>query len=171
MTHAPCNLPNAFIADPALEPVVAKTYEFGARGKLRLGDAFDWSLAFFRTDVSDDILFVQTETTGSGFFQNVAKTRRQGVEAGVRGSAWKRLKYYLSYGFVDATYQTKHDPGKRDPPPTASRQPGDKHPGDPPAEPQVRGGGRHLNNLWVGADVISVSGSYLRGDDRNQLPS
>ena len=104
--NAPCNLPNAFIADPPLDPVVAKTYEFGARGKLPLGDALQWSLAFFRTDVSDDILFTQTEATGAGFFQNVAKTRRQGVEVGLQGSAWKRLKYYLSYAFVDATYQT-----------------------------------------------------------------
>ena len=32
--NAPCNLPNAFIADPPLDPVVARTYEFGARGKL-----------------------------------------------------------------------------------------------------------------------------------------
>jgi len=76
--NAPCNLPNAFIADPPLRPVVARTYEFGARGKLLLGDALQWSLAFFRTDVSDDILFTQTQTTGAGFFQNVAKTRRQG---------------------------------------------------------------------------------------------
>ena len=68
-----------------LDPVVARTYEFGARGKLPLGDALQWSLAFFRTDVSDDILFTQTETTGAGFFQNVAKTRRQGVEVGLQG--------------------------------------------------------------------------------------
>ena len=27
-----------------------------------------------------------------------------------------------------------------------------------------------LDNLWVSADVISVSGSYLRGDDANQQP-
>ena len=46
---------------------------------------FKWSLAFFRTDVHDDILFTQTETTGAGFFQNVAETRRQGVEVGVQG--------------------------------------------------------------------------------------
>jgi outer membrane receptor protein involved in Fe transport len=32
---APCSLPNEFISDPALQPVISKTYEIGARGKLR----------------------------------------------------------------------------------------------------------------------------------------
>src|SRR5262249_35161976 len=104
--NAPCNLPNAFIADPALQPVVGRTYELVARGHLALGDALGWRLAFFRTNVQDDILFVQTSTTGAGFFQNVASTRRQGIEAGLRGTAWRRLTYYLSYALVDATYQT-----------------------------------------------------------------
>ena len=29
---APCKLPNAFLADPPLEPVLAKTFELGTRG-------------------------------------------------------------------------------------------------------------------------------------------
>ena len=81
----PCNLPNAFLADPPLDPVVARTYEFGARGKLPFGQGINWSLAFFRTDLQDDILFVVTQSTSGGFFQNVDQTRRQGVEAGVSG--------------------------------------------------------------------------------------
>src|SRR5262249_61302928 len=74
---APCRLPNAFVADPPLDPVIARTYEFGLRGKLPLGDELLWSLALFRTDLKDDIMFIVAETGGAGFFQNVAKTRRQ----------------------------------------------------------------------------------------------
>ena len=166
--NAPCNLPNAFIADPSLDPVVAKTYEFGARGKLPLGDALQWSLAFFRTDVSDDILFTQTETTGAGFFQNVAKTRRQGVEVGLQGSAWKRLKYYLSYAFVDATYQTNVTLASVTDPNGVQVKPGDSIPGIPQQNLKFGAEVAVLDNLWVGADVISVSGNYLRGDDGNQ---
>ena len=166
--NAPCNLPNAFIADPALKPVVAKTYEFGARGKLPLGDALQWSLAFFRTDVSDDILFTQTETTGAGFFQNVAQTRRQGVEVGLQGSAWKRLKYYLSYAFVDATYQTNVTLASVTDASGVQVKPGDSIPGIPPQNLKFGAQVAVLDNLWIGGDVISVSGNYLRGDDGNQ---
>jgi len=167
---APCNLPNAFIADPPLNPVVAKTYEFGARGTLPLGDRFEWSLAFFRTDVTDDILFVQTETTGAGFFQNVANTRRQGVEVGFKGSAWRRLKYYLSYAFIDATYQTSTTLASVTEPNGVQVRPGDSIPGIPQQNLKFGAEVAVLDNLWVGADVVSVSGSFLRGDEGNQQP-
>jgi len=168
--NAPCNLPNAFIADPALQPVVAKTYEFGARGKLPLGDALEWSLAFFRTNVQDDILFVQTETTGAGFFQNVANTRRQGVEVGFKGSAWQRLKYYLSYAFVNATYQTNTTLASVTEPNGVQVNPGDSIPGIPQQNLKFGAEVAVLKDLWIGTDVISVSGNYLRGDDGNQQP-
>ncbi len=166
--NAPCNLPNAFIADPPLKPVVAKTYEFGARGRLPLGDAFQWSLAFFRTDLDDDILFTQTETTGAGFFQNVSATRRQGVEVGFQGSAWKRLKYYLSYAFVDATFQTDVTLASVTEANGVQVKPGDSIPGIPQQNLKFGAEVAVLDNLWLGANVISVSGNYLRGDDANQ---
>jgi iron complex outermembrane receptor protein len=168
--NAPCSLPNAFIADPSLDPVVAYTYEFGARGAAPLGDALEWNLAFFRTNVDDDILFTQTETTGAGFFQNVAKTRRQGVEVGLQGSAWKRLRYYLSYAYVDATYQTNLTLASVTTLGGVAVKPGDRIPGIPPQNLKFGVQVGVLDNLWIGADVVSVSGSYLRGDDGNQQP-
>lgn len=92
----PCNLPNAFVADPPLNKVVARTYEFGTRGRLPIGDGLRWNAGFFRTDLSDDILFTVVETGGAGFFRNVDATRRQGVEVGVQGR-WKRLRYFGNY--------------------------------------------------------------------------
>jgi outer membrane receptor protein involved in Fe transport len=165
---APCNLPNAFIADPPLKPVVARTYELGARGKLPLGDALQWSLSFFRTGLSDDILFTQTQTTGAGFFQNVDSTRRQGIEVGLQGSAWKRLTYSLSYALVDATYQTDAVLASVTSPDGVPVKSGDRIPGIPLHNFKFGAEVAVLKNLWVGADVISVSGSYLRGDDANQ---
>ena len=166
--NAPCNLPNAFIADPPLDPVVAKTYELGARGTLPVGDAFQWSLAFFRTDVHDDILFTQTETTGAGFFQNVAETRRQGVEVGFQGSALKRLKYYLSYAFVDATFRTNTTLASVVEPNGVQVKSGDTIPGIPQHNLKFGAEIAVLDNLWIGADVVSVSGSVLRGDEGNR---
>jgi iron complex outermembrane recepter protein len=168
--NAPCSLPNAFIADPPLNPAVAHTYEFGARGTIPFGDALAWNLAFFRTNIDDDILFTQTETTGAGFFENVARTRRQGVEVGLQGSAWKRLTYYLSYAYIDATYQTSVTLASVTALDGVPVKPGDRIPGIPPQNLKFGARVGVLDNFWIGADVISVSGSSLRGDDGNQQP-
>jgi len=166
---APCNLPNAFVADPALKPVVARTYELGARGSVRPGDALQWSLAFYRTDLQDDILFTQTATTGTGFFRNVDRTRRQGVEASLQGSAWKRLRYYLGYALVDATYQTSVTLASVTDADGVPVKPGDRIPGIPRHNIKIGAEVAVLDNVWIGANVISASGNYLRGDDGNRL--
>jgi len=83
----PCNLPNAFVADPPLDPVVRKTWEAGIRGRTSGPVALSWSMAAYRTDLKDDILFTATESGGAGFFTNVDKTRRQGLEFSLRGRA------------------------------------------------------------------------------------
>jgi outer membrane receptor protein involved in Fe transport len=165
----PCNLPNAFLADPPLDPVVARTYEVGARGRVPLGDALQWGVSFFRTDVHDAILFTVVEAGGGGFFQNVDKTRSQGVEAGVQGR-WKRLSYFLSYAYIDATYETAVTLASVTDPDGVQVEPGDRIPGIPAQNLKLGAEYALLNNLWVGADVIAVSGNYLRGDDGNQQP-
>ena len=167
---APCNLPNAFIADPPLRPVVARTYELGARGKLPLLDnpgALEWSLALFRTDLEDDILFTITQTGGGGFFRNVGGTRRQGVEAGL-GGAWKRLRYFLSYAFIDATYQSDETLASVTEPEGVRIRAGDRIPGIPQHNLKLGAEVEVLKDLWLGADVIATSGSFLRGDDGNR---
>jgi iron complex outermembrane receptor protein len=100
---AVCPLPFSLGADPPLRPVVAVSREVG----------FDWAspagtslaLSLFRTDVRDEIVFV-TSSTASGYFKNIANTRRQGIEttAGVRLTNTVRL--LGSYAYADATYQS-----------------------------------------------------------------
>jgi len=86
--NAPCKLPNSFTADPPLEQVVAKTWEGGFRGDLDeiLGKGeLKWNLGYFHTINSNDIIFRRDLNSGlisQGFFQNVGKTRRYGIEAG-----------------------------------------------------------------------------------------
>jgi outer membrane receptor protein involved in Fe transport len=166
---APCRLPNAFVADPPLDPVVARTYEVGLRGKLPLGDALLWSLAFFRTDLDDDILFIVAETGGAGFFQNVAKTRRQGVEVGLQGR-WRRIAYFLNYAYVDATYQSRETLASITDPGGVRVQVGDHIPGIPAQNLKVGAEVEILKDFFAGANVIHASGSYLRGDDGNNQP-
>jgi iron complex outermembrane recepter protein len=166
---APCRLPNAFVADPPLDPVVARTYEFGLRGKVPLGDALRWSLAFFRTDLKDDILFIVAETGGAGFFQNVAKTRRQGIEAGLAGR-WSRLAYFLNYAYIDATYRSNETLASLTDPNGVRVQTGDHIPAIPAHNLKVGAEVEIVKDLFAGANVIYTSGSYLRGDDGNNQP-
>ena len=167
--NAPCNLPNAFVADPPLRPVVARTYELGARGKVPLPSptALEWSLALFRTDLHDDILFTATQTGGGGFFRNVDGTRRQGVEAGLSG-AWKRLRYFWSYAFVDATYQSGETLASVTEADGVRVRPGDRIPGIPQHNFKLGAEVEVVKNVWLGADVIATTGSFLRGDDANR---
>ena len=64
----PCNLPNALVSDPPLKQVVARTFEAGVRsagqGKLK------WSAGWFRAENTNDIPFVASQQTASGYFVN-----------------------------------------------------------------------------------------------------
>ena len=171
---APCNLPNAFVSDPPLDPVRAETWELGARGALPLGDASRWAASFFRTNLRDDLLFTQTGVSGAGFFRNVEETRRQGFELNLL-SRWGELDFYLGYGLVDATYETHARLASVVDPKGTFVKPGDRIPGI--ARHQLKLGldwsileNRSLVERWsIGFDVNYASGGFLRGDDGNVL--
>ena len=74
----PCKLPNAMAGDPPLRQVVTRTFEAGARGRLRSN--LRWNAGWFRAGNRNDILFVSSEQTGFGYFKNFGKTLRQGFE-------------------------------------------------------------------------------------------
>jgi iron complex outermembrane recepter protein len=98
----PCRLPNAFVSDPPLRQVVARTFELGARGETR---PFRWSAAAFDATNRDDILFIASGTTqGEGFFANVGTTRRRGLEALVSSPPASRVAWMVSYALLDATF-------------------------------------------------------------------
>ena len=103
--NAPCTLPNSFVSDPPLKAVVSHTLEVGARGKFN--EALKWNFALYKTRNTNDILFLNSPgSVINGYFQNVGATQRQGAELGLSGLVLDTLNWYLSYGFVDATYQT-----------------------------------------------------------------
>jgi outer membrane receptor protein involved in Fe transport len=99
----PCRLPNAMAGDPPLDEVLTRTFEAGLRG--RSGSALSWTAGVFRAENHDDILFVAGEQTGYGYFRNVGKTRRQGVELGLNGRA-ASFRYGAHYTYLDATFQS-----------------------------------------------------------------
>lgn len=101
----PCKLPNAMAGDPPLKKVVAKTFEVGARGNLLSN--MKWSAAVYRTENHDDIQFISTNAANSyGYFDNVGKTRRMGLDAGLSG-ALGNLSWNAGYSYVRATYESE----------------------------------------------------------------
>jgi outer membrane receptor protein involved in Fe transport len=173
---APCALPNAFSSDPALKPVISRNAEFGARGKA--GDALEWSLALFRTDLHDDIQFVSSGrgATGAGYFRNVGVTRRQGVELGLQ-SRVGALALTARYSLVDATFRTPlvlNSPNNSTAGPIScdacadiAVRPGNRLPGIARNTLKVNAAWTFRQGAVVGASLVSQSGTFARGDENN----
>jgi iron complex outermembrane recepter protein len=168
--NIPCALPNAFAADPFLEKVVAKTWEGGLRGKF--ADNVSWNAGAYSTENDNDIQFIASNATGFGFFKNVGKTRRQGLELGLNGK-WEALTLAANYGFVDATYQSDFVVGS---PANSSADgfgqiqvsKGNRIPGIARQTLKIRAA-YDVTPAWnVGTNVILAAGQYARGDENNQ---
>ena len=96
------------IADPPLKQVVSHTYEAGLRGTIGDNDKtgrLTWGLGGFRTSLTNDILNIASTIPMFGYFQNIPKDLREGIEAKVNYKR-DRLNLYANYTFIDATYQT-----------------------------------------------------------------
>ena len=169
----PCLIEGALVSDPPLKQVTARSWEAGVRGQGRLPDGgFKWRVGAFRTDNTDDIVSLASAIQGRGFFANVPKTRRQGVEA--EGELdWGRLSAYASYGYLQATYQfTGELPSPNSPFADGNGNvlvtPG-KRIGAVPAQRAKAGADFALTSkISLGGDVVAVGSQYLEGDEANQ---
>jgi iron complex outermembrane recepter protein len=174
----PCMIDNFLIADPPLKQVVSRTYEGGLRGTLGTSDKtgqLSWGIGAFHTTLTDDIINVASTVPLFGYFQNIQKDLRQGIEAKVNYRR-DRLNLYSNFTWVDATYETTvliSSPNN----PFANPVTGDilVTPGDHiPAVPDYRfkaGAEYNITDAWkFGADLNAVGSQYLIHDDSNQNP-
>jgi outer membrane receptor protein involved in Fe transport len=167
----PCRLPNAFVADPPLEQVVARTWEAGIRGRRNV---FSWNASLFRTTTSDDILFISSgPLTNTGHFQNVGDTRRQGLElaaSGVRNA----VRWGVAYSFVSARFETPLTLSSPNHPDAENGEiavpDGSRIPGVPQHNFKLNLSGT-FGRLSIGGNLLVESGQYLRGDEANLLPT
>jgi iron complex outermembrane recepter protein len=164
-----CRLPNAFLADPPLEQVVAKSFELGVRGNVREVDAH---LGIFHTTNDDDIIF-QTTGRATGLFANVDKTRRRGLESGFSGN-WHNLDWFVAYSYVEATFEAPFEALSPNHPlagdeGTVQVHPGDRMPGIPDHHLKIGGDYLFSERFGVGADLLYNSGQRMRGDESGQL--
>jgi outer membrane receptor protein involved in Fe transport len=167
----PCKLPNAMAGDPPLEKVVAKTFEAGMRGNITPN--VKWSAALYRTENHNDIQFIATNATnGMGYFDNVGKTRRQGLDAGLAGNAGK-FSWNAGYSYLKATYQTDgiefisegNSEANEDGVITVNK--GDRLANLPSHAFKLRMQYAMTPNWTVGSNVNAFSSVYMRGNENN----
>jgi outer membrane receptor protein involved in Fe transport len=168
---APCKLPNIFIADPPLRKVVSKTIEAGARGRT---GAAQWAIAWYRTDLDDDIQFISSGAgaVNAGYFQNVGETRRQGVElwGGTRAGA---LAINLRYSHTEATFRSTFvaaspNNSTADENGAITVNPGNRIPGIPADSAKLRADYDIGDRFSIGMGLVYASSQYARGDENNQ---
>ena len=171
----PCLLPAAMADDPPLKQVVAKTYEFGGRGDLT--DKVRWNASIYSAVNHNDIQFMSASATGDsmqglGYFANVGRTKREGIDLGLSGNVDK-FKWNTSYSFVRATYDTdikfasnsnSTEDGNKD----IFVKQGDSIPAIPEHQLKIRTQYQVTPDWSIGANLIAFSEQYVHGNQNNK---
>lgn len=174
----PCKLPNAMAGDPPLDMVVAKTIEAGVRGKIT--SDIGYSASVYRTQNTDDIQFIAANSSGAGYFDNVGKTRRLGLDIGVNGDVGN-FRWFAGYSYVRATYQSRFDlvsevnssndvigvDANGDDIEVIHVRPGDSIPGIPRHQFKLRGEWKALPQWTIGTNIVAFSDQYSHGNENN----
>jgi iron complex outermembrane recepter protein len=171
-----CSLANFFAGDPNLKQVVAHTVEAGLRGTVAINatDRLNYNLGLYRSILNDDIVFIQSVTTGRAYFQNIGATQRQGIDASLQYKA-PRWSAYLTYTYTDATYRSGFTEGAGSNPAADANgnitvNSGAHMPGVPAHQGKL-GLTYHITDQWtIGAVAIAQSSQYLFGDEANLTP-
>ncbi|HEY8035683.1 MAG TPA: TonB-dependent receptor [Methylobacter sp.] len=177
---APCKLPNSFVSDPSLQQVVAKTWEGGFRGDVdKLLDKGDlkWNIGYFNTINHNDIIFRRDASGGiisQGFFSNVGKTRRYGIEAATTVnypqlfSQFDDWHFSTNYTYLNARYMDGFD--IQNPLNPAQAIPvvnGDRIPGIPEHIYKANLSVDLWKRVSVGVDGTYSGNKFFRGDEAN----
>jgi outer membrane receptor protein involved in Fe transport len=170
----PCIVAAFLIADPPLKQVVSRAVEAGLRGtkELNIG-TLGWKVGAFRATNADDILAIPSpELQGFGYFQNVGRTRRQGIEAQVNLTS-KTLQLYASYTLVDARFLDTLQVGSNSPfavDDVVQILPGNRIPAIPRNRVKFGIDYSVTDAFKVGGDALFVSNQFFVGDESNQAP-
>jgi outer membrane receptor protein involved in Fe transport len=177
---APCKLPNSFVSDPPLQQVVAKTWEGGFRGDLDelLGKGdLKWNLGYFNTINHNDIIFRRDASGGiisQGYFSNVGKTRRYGIEAGTTVNYPQLFSkiddwhFSTNYTYLNARFMDGFDiQNPLDTTQAMAVVKGDRIPGIPEHIYKANLGVDLWKRVSLGIDGIYSGNKYFRGDEAN----
>ncbi|MEW5928127.1 MAG: TonB-dependent receptor [Gemmatimonadota bacterium] len=180
----PCPLPFELGADPPLDPVTTDTWQaglrfFGPRGTVA-------ELVGFRAEVYDDLFAVVAPPSTRGYFKNLERTRREGLELSALARPLRELELRGSLALTRATFRSEATlasallvDGDDD---SAAPGPDDdgEHPGAVEVEPGNRfamvpgvtaeGGVRYSPGRWgVELEGTYVGSQFFLGDEWNRM--
>lgn len=171
----PCPLPFALGDDPPLNPVVATTAEAGAQWSHH---GLSLRGALYRTRVRDDIFLFPYDEEGEpegstidGFFANLPRTRRMGIELDARLQSRAGSDLYLNYAFTRATFEVegvqlfsiREEAGAEN-----VVEPGDQFPLVPTHTARAGASLALPRKLRFGVDANYTGERWLRGDEANE---
>jgi iron complex outermembrane receptor protein len=137
-----------------------------------------FNASIYRTNVRDDISFIQSENAVfEGFFSNIGNTRREGIEVGVQLIPSERISLYANYAFTHGTFESpaeifsiRADSAFAASPLAGANlvSPGDRLPLIP--DHQIKAGGLLTLpvGLQFGLDARYTGRQWLRGDEANE---
>lgn len=160
-----CRLPTGLQADPYLKQVVAQTFETGLR--FQLSSDTGASVAIYRSENKDDILFRAVSSSGLGYFSNFSKTRRQGADI-TAFTALRSLTLRISYSYLDATYQDSGTlfGGERN----VSVTPGTKIAGLPEHTFRINADWLATPKMTIGGTLLTTSSLVTQGNEDGKIP-
>ncbi|CAN1515527.1 CirA Outer membrane receptor proteins, mostly Fe transport [Methylophilaceae bacterium] len=165
-----CLLPSAMADDPPLKQVVAKTYDIGARGSL--SDEVKWNASIYQAMNHQDIQFIRVDgSTSRGFYSNVGRTQRQGLDLGLSGQL-DRFKWSSSYSYIRATYDSDFNLLSGSNSSAIDNvievKKGNRMPSIP--EHQLKARAQYdVTPKWsIGSNVVYFSDQYVMGNENNQ---
>jgi len=169
----PCNLPTQMADDPPLNQVVAKTIELGARG--RLPNGVSWNATIYDASNYDDILFVNASSaSGAGYFTNVSKTTRQGVDLGLAFNTNKG-SMNINYGYLLARYGSEinlpNEVNSSASSDLISVKKGDYLPNIPKHHLKIRSDYQFKSGFNIGATISAFTKSYMMGNENQEHDS
>ena len=167
----PCLLPSQMADDPPLNQVVAKTYDFGGRGNLT--ENVRWNAGVYQAMNHDDIQFTASTINGAGYYKNIGRTKRQGLDFGLSGNVDK-FKWNTSYSYVRAKYDTDVDymnssnSSADDGTDAFTARKGSYLPSIPKHQLKLRGQYSVTPDWTIGTNVIGYADQYVWGNENNK---
>ena len=133
-----------------------------------------YNIGLFRSNLDNDIAFINSVTQGRAFFANIGQTRRQGVDAGVQLKTDRWLAY-IAYTHTDATFQSGFIEASGNNPAAdadgnVAVRSGNRLPGIPANQLKLGVYYKATDKWTVGATAIAASSMFLFGDEANLTP-